>query len=249
MPHLLNVQSLSYRYGDRVAVDDIEFHIDSGEAFGLLGPNGAGKTTTISCLAGLRTPSTGQLTMNGAPFAPAETGADRARIGVVPQELAIYDKLTAEENLALFAGLLGLAKAEVASAVERQLEFAGLADRRKDRVETFSGGMKRRLNLAVGLIHEPALVLLDEPTVGVDPQSRSHLFESLIRLKEQGTSILYTTHYMEEADRLCDRVAIMCDGKIAATGTRQQLASAAGNDSADLETIFLQLTGRSLRDE
>lgn len=245
---LLHVQGLTYRYGNRVAVDDIEFSIRPGEVFGLLGPNGAGKTTTISCIAGLLSQYEGRMTFDGNHFQPHADQADRFRMGVVPQDLAIYEHLSAKQNLRLFAKLLGFKGTDVDVAVDRQLHVAGLADRCDDRVSKYSGGMKRRLNLAIGLLHAPPLIMLDEPTVGVDPQSRAHLFSSLRDLKSQGTAILYTTHYMEEADRLCDRIAIMCDGRIAAIGTRDALAKAADDPDADLEKIFLNLTGRSLRD-
>jgi ABC-2 type transport system ATP-binding protein len=170
-------------------------------------------------------------------------------LGTVPQELAIYENLNAAENLELFGGLVGLRGAELKESIGNQLALAGLEDRKRDLVKTYSGGMKRRLNLACGLLHNPPLVLLDEPTVGVDPQSRNHLFESLQRLRESGTSLLYTTHYMEEAERLCDRVAIMNEGQVIAIGTPSRLGEQVGVPGADLETIFLKMTGRSLRDE
>ena len=186
---------------------------------------------------------------NGQAFAPAIEAKDRLQLGFVPQELAIYPNLTAEENLDFFAKLSGVPAAQRKQVIEKNLELAGLTDRRKDLVSTFSGGMQRRLNLACGLVHSPALILLDEPTVGVDPQSRNHIFETLMRLRAEGHSLIYTTHYMEEAQRLCDRIAVMHDGVIAAVGTHQELAIASGNKDANLEAIFLQLTGRSLRDE
>lgn len=189
------------------------------------------------------------MTFDGVPFAPAKSAQDRGRLGLVPQELAIYPNLTAAENLRFFAQLGGVKKAELAGTVERSLDLAGLEDRRNDLVSTFSGGMQRRLNLAVGLVHSPDLLLLDEPTVGVDPQSRNHLFETLARLKSEGMSLLYTTHYMEEAERLCDRVAIMNEGAVIAAGTASELAQQIGQTDANLEEVFLHLTGRKLRDE
>lgn len=246
---LLRIRGLTYRYGDRTAVNAIDFEIRPGEIFGLLGPNGAGKTTTIACIAGLLGRFEGEMEFRGQPFDPHNRLADRSLIGVVPQELALYESLSARQNLRLFAGLVGLSKADSVSSIHAQLDLAGLSDRADDRIANYSGGMKRRLNLAVGLLHSPPLIMLDEPTVGVDPQSRAHLFESLLELKTRGTTILYTTHYMEEAQRLCDRIAIMCDGRIMAIGSQSELAVAAGDPDGNLEQIFLNLTGRSLRDE
>jgi ABC-2 type transport system ATP-binding protein len=246
---LLEVEDLAYAYGERHAVDGASFTIRRGEIFGLLGPNGAGKTTTISCIAGLKRRFTGALRFGGAPFQPADRGEDRARLGSVPQELALYGDLTARENLDFFGRMSGLDGAGLAAAVERGLALAGLADRADDRVESFSGGMKRRLNLAAGDLHEPELLLLDEPTAGVDPQSRNHLYDSLEELRRGGRTLLYTTHYMEEAQRLCDRLAILDAGKVIAQGTSAEIAAAAGLPGGDLEQVFLRLTGRKLRDE
>lgn len=246
---LLSIQQLSYSFGNRKAVKDVSFEVKQGEIFGLLGANGAGKTTTISCIAGLRKDWTGQMLFNGQQFSPAVQANDRLRLGYVPQELAIYPNLTAEENLRFFAKLSRVSSSEIKQVVASNLELAGLTDRRRDLVSSFSGGMQRRLNLACGLVHSPALILLDEPTVGVDPQSRNHIFETLMRLRSQGHSLIYTTHYMEEAQRLCDRIAIMHEGNIVAIGTHEELALSIGDRQANLEQVFLQLTGRSLRDE
>jgi len=246
---LLSIQQLRYSFGSRVAVKDVSLNVRQGEVFGLLGANGAGKTTTISCIAGLLKDWTGRMLFNGQQFAPAVHAHDRLQLGYVPQELAIYPNLTAEENLKFFAKLSRVPSSEMKQVVASNLELAGLSDRRRDLVATFSGGMQRRLNLACGLVHSPALILLDEPTVGVDPQSRNHIFETLMRLRAQGHSLIYTTHYMEEAQRLCDRIAIMHDGTIVAVGTHEELALSIGDRQANLEQVFLQLTGRSLRDE
>ncbi len=246
---LLEVRDLAYSYGDREAVCGVSFEIRRGEIFGLLGPNGAGKTTTIACIAGLRRPSRGSLLLHGEPFEPALRGAHRGHLGLVPQEVALYEELTARENLEFFGSLTGLGGKALGEAVDRGLALAGLADRARDRVAAYSGGMKRRLNLAAGDLHGPDLLLLDEPTVGVDPQSRSHLFESLRALAGGGRTLLYTTHYMEEAQRLCDRLAILDHGKVLGMGTAAELAQAAGLPGADLEAVFLQMTGRRLRDE
>lgn len=246
---LLSVRALRYRYGDRTAVESAEFDVKQGECFGLLGPNGAGKTTTISCIAGLLADWQGKMLFQGHEFRPAAEANDRKKLGYVPQEIALYQNLTARENLVFFAKLGGVAKAGIEKAVNENLQLAGLQDRKNDLVSTFSGGMQRRLNLAAGLMHSPQLVLLDEPTVGVDPQSRNHLFETLLQIKQAGCSLLYTTHYMEEAQRLCDRIAIMNEGKIVAIGTQTELAASINQPEANLEQVFLQLTGRSLRDE
>lgn len=249
MAALLQIDALGYRYGERQAVRAAKFECRSGEILGLLGPNGAGKTTLLSCIAGLLGDYTGAMTFAGRAFCPAVDAQARARLGLVPQELAVYDDLSARENLQFFARLQGVPKVRIPDAVQRALALAGLAERADDRVRTFSGGMKRRLNLAVGDLHEPELLLLDEPTVGVDPQSRNHLFESLQDLRRAGRTLIYTSHYMEEVQRLCDRVAVMNDGAVIAVGTPGELAVHAGTPGADLERVFLTLTGRSLRDE
>ncbi len=246
-PSLLAVDGLTYAYGARLAVDHIAFDVRRGEVFGLLGPNGAGKTTAIACLSGLQRPAGGTLTFDGAPFDPVERPADRARLGLVPQSLAVYDDLTALENLVFFAEMLGVEDPREAAVAG--LALAGLQERSRERVRTFSGGMKRRLNLAAGLVHRPELTLLDEPTVGVDPQSRHHIFEALETLKAKGHSMLYTSHSMDEVERLCDRVAIMDTGRLLDTGTPAELAERAGLPGADLEATFLELTGHRLRDE
>ncbi|MBK6941865.1 MAG: ABC transporter ATP-binding protein [Planctomycetes bacterium] len=248
METLLQVSDLLVRYGDRVAVGAISFDIGRGEILGLLGPNGAGKTSTISCISGLREPDGGRFAFDGAAFSPNSDANARARIGLVPQSLALYDELSADENLLFFARIAGLGRADARIAADRGLELSGLTDRRRDRVSTFSGGMKRRLNLAAGDLHQPALLVLDEPTVGVDPQSRQHIFDALERLKAEGRSLLYTTHYMEEAERLCDRIAIMDEGRILDVGPATALAERAGLPGANLETVFLKLTGKQLRD-
>lgn len=246
---LLEVSHLGYSYQERVAVAGVSFEIHTGEIFGLLGPNGAGKTTTISCVSGHLQKYTGSMTVRGELYQPSKNAAHRRLIGLVPQEIAVYETMTAEENLVLFAKLSGVPSVQVAQTVDQMLEFAGLVDRRKDFVKNFSGGMKRRLNLVCGMVHSPPLVLMDEPTVGVDPQSRNHLFDSIIKLRDQRVAVLYTTHYMEEAERLCDRIAIMNNGSILAIGTASELKSLANSPDETLENAFLHLTGRSLRDD
>lgn len=296
---MIRVDDLRKSYGSLNAVDGVSFEIQYGETFGLLGPNGAGKSTTIHMMVGALRPDGGAVSIEGAtdPTRPQV----RARIGVAPQALSLYDELSADENLAFFARLYGLHGVRLRARVDHALQFAGLSDRRHDRVKTFSGGMQRRLNLAVAVVHEPKVLFLDEPTVGVDPQSRNYLFDNIESLKRDGCTILYTTHYMEEAQRLCDRVAIMDHGRILALDTVEGLISRYGGKSvvtaqlqrppatpaalpgrlegtslrieserpleeiaaltasgvaftslaikrADLETVFLSLTGRTLRD-
>jgi ABC-2 type transport system ATP-binding protein len=247
---MLDVSHLRKTYGDLVAVDDVSFTLERGQLLGLLGPNGAGKTTTVSMISGLVTPERGEVRIAGAVLI-GDTDPQKRRIGLVPQDVALYDELTAMANLRFFAALFGLSGAAAGAAIHSALTLVGLADRAGDRVATFSGGMKRRLNLAAGLLHDPDIILLDEPTVGVDPQSRNAIFDNLEELKRRGKALLYTTHYMEEAERLADRVVIIDHGKVVANdtveGLRRTLVTATGT-AASLEDVFLSLTGRSLRD-
>ena len=210
-----------------MAVDDLDLDVQPGEVLGLLGPNGAGKTTTLHMAAGLLAPDAGRVMVAGGAAADADV---RRRIGIAPQALAVYDLLTADENLRFFADLYAVPRAEVSGRVDWALHFVGLTDRRRDRVETFSGGMKRRLNIAAALVHAPDVVLLDEPTVGVDPQSRNAIFDSILALKAQGLAVVYSTHYMEEAVRLCDRVAIIDHGRLLAVDTVAGLIAAHGGE-------------------
>jgi ABC-2 type transport system ATP-binding protein len=218
---MIQVSGLRKAYGQIVAVDGVSFDIRKGETFGLLGPNGAGKTTAIHLLTGALRPDAGTVTVNGT--ADPTRLEVRRQVGLAPQALALYDELTGEENLTFFGRLYGLAGARLRERVGRGLEFAGLTERRADRTKTYSGGMKRRLNLACALVHDPAAVFLDEPTAGVDPQSRNHLFDAIEALAREGRTILYTTHYIEEAERLCDRVAIMDHGRVLALDTVEGL--------------------------
>jgi ABC-2 type transport system ATP-binding protein len=297
--HVIRAQALQKRFGDLEAVAGISFEIVQGEIFGLLGPNGAGKTTTINMLIGALQPDGGSVRIDGGgdPTDPAV----RRKIGNAPQALALYDELTGEENLQFFGRLYGLSGGALKQRIEQMLELVGLADRRHDRVGKYSGGMKRRLNLACALVHDPALLLLDEPTVGVDPQSRNLIFDRIESLKREGRTVVYTTHYMEEAERLCDRIAIIDHGRILALDHLEGLLREHGGhsvvtavldgalpdsaqlpgtlnegelrfesdqplkevarlssrglnfrtlhiDRPDLEGVFLNLTGRSLRD-
>lgn len=224
---VLEVEGLRKRYGDIEAVRGVSFHIAQGETYGLLGPNGAGKTTTISMICGLRSRDAGEVRLDGQPIDIGAVSA-KAGIGLVPQELAIYPDLSARENLAFFGGLQGMSGATLRSRIDEVLDIVGLADRAKERTDKFSGGMQRRLNIAIGLLHRPRLLLLDEPTVGVDPQSRNAILESIAALGREGMAILYTTHYMEEAERLCDRVGIIDAGEIKAEGTQRELTALVG---------------------
>jgi ABC-2 type transport system ATP-binding protein len=234
---MLTLDRVSKRYGAVVAVDGLTLEVRRGEVLGLLGPNGAGKSTTVALGVGLLAPDEGRVVVEGLgdPREPAV----RARLGVAPQSLALYDLLTAEENLRFFGTIYGLAGSALESRVQAGLALAGLEDRARSRVETYSGGMKRRLNLAAALVHDPQLILLDEPTVGVDPQSRNALFDAIEALHRDGRTIIYTTHYMEEAERLCDRIAIVDGGRLLALGTLDELLAAHGG----LPTLVAQ-TGR-----
>lgn len=222
MEPVLRCRGLEKRFGDIHAVVDVGFEIAPGETYGLLGPNGAGKTTSISMIAGLLAPDAGEITVLGERMTPRALRA-KAAVGLVPQDLAIYPDLTARENLRFFARLQGLGWNEVQQRGDEILEVIGLADRADDRASTFSGGMKRRLNIGIGLLHEPKLLILDEPTVGVDPQSRNAILESVESLATEGLAVLYTTHYMEEAERLCDRIAIVDQGRVVDEGSRRDL--------------------------
>ena len=214
-------------FGDLTAVDGVSLTISAGETFGLLGPNGAGKTTAISMICGLLRPDEGSVTVAGEPITTTSTRG-RSAIGLVPQDLAIYPDLTGEENLKFFGRLYGMTGAPLASRVGEVLDLVGLAERKDDHSKEYSGGMKRRLNIGIGLLHKPQLLVLDEPTVGVDPQSRNAILESVENLSTEGMAVLYTTHYMEEAERLCDRVAIIDEGTVQAEGTRRELVSLVG---------------------
>jgi ABC-2 type transport system ATP-binding protein len=251
MTTMLEVTHLRKAYGKILAVHDVSFAVKPGELVGLLGPNGAGKTTTVSMIAGLVKPDDGDVRIAGEPL-EGDTDPKKRRIGLVPQDLALYDELSARANLRFFGALYSLRGTALDSAIASSLELVGLADRARDRVGTFSGGMKRRLNLAAGLLHDPDILLLDEPTVGVDPQSRNAIFTNLEELKRRGKALLYTTHYMEEAERLADRIVVIDHGRVIAddtvSGMRMRVPAGAGGGAASLEEVFLALTGRSLRD-
>ena len=224
---VLECHGIKKRFGDLVAVNDVGFHIAPGETYGLLGPNGAGKTTTISIIAGLLERDGGHVTIAGMPMDTEETTA-KANVGLVPQDLAIYPDLDARENLRFFGRLYGMRGAALGQRVDEVLDIIELRDRSDDRVDEYSGGMKRRLNIGIGLLHSPKLLVLDEPTVGVDPQSRNAILESVERLGEEGMAVLYTTHYMEEAERLCDRIGIIDHGELKAEGSQRDLVQMVG---------------------
>lgn len=233
---MIEVRDLHKEYGDLVAVNGVSFTAEGGAIFGLLGPNGAGKTTTIGCVSGLLTPTAGGVRVSGHSVL-TEPRRAREELGVVPQEIALYEDLSARENLAYWGEAYGLRGQEREARVNEVLELVGLAGRADDVVEEFSGGMKRRLNFGCGIVHRPGVLLLDEPTVGVDPQSRVRLLDLVREQADAGTCVLYTTHYMEEAQQLCDRIAIIDHGEIIAEGTLDQLRSMLG------ERDILRLAG------
>jgi len=284
---MLLFDHVSKSFGDLRAVDDLSFELEAGEVFGLLGPNGAGKTTAINMAVGLLEPDEGVVRFAGETFDRDPREAEnRQALGLAPQSIALYEEISSADNLRFFGRLHGLKGSDLEERVAACLDFADLTDVRKKAVSKYSGGMKRRLNLAVAIIHDPDLVLLDEPTVGVDPQSRNAIFDRVEQLRDDGKQIVYTTHYMEEAQRLCDRVAIMDRGRLMALDTVRALIEAHGGPGKlavqtgdkesihdttdplgtlaelqeretvehfqyrppDLETVFLNLTGRALRD-
>lgn len=281
---MLKIENIRKSYGPTRAVDDLSLSLNPGEILGLLGPNGAGKSTTVNIACGLLEPDAGSVELEGLG-SPTKPHVRRA-LGVAPQELALYEEFTGAENVALFANLFGYSGTVLRERVRSSLEFVGLWDRACDQARSYSGGMKRRLNLAMAVVHEPKLLLLDEPTVGVDPQSRNAILDNVLELKRRGITVIYTTHYMEEAQKICDRVAIVDHGRLQAIDTVDALIRKHGGRTAivlegdgrpqriecddpvaelsrlqsagklrdfrverpSLETVFLHLTGRTLRD-
>jgi len=233
---MITVERLRRSFGDLVAVDDVSFEVRDGEILGLLGPNGAGKTTTLCMISGVLKPDSGRVLVDGRDIWLEPTVVKR-HLGVVPQEVAVYEDLTARDNLSFWGSLYGLSGRELKERVDEGLTRVGLADRAGDRVKGFSGGMKRRLNLCMGLLHRPRFLLLDEPTVGIDPQARLNILEVIRGVAAGGTTVLYTTHYMEEAQELCDRIAIIDHGRILTVGTLDELTRLAG------EAEVLRLAG------
>ncbi|MEO8555138.1 MAG: ABC transporter ATP-binding protein [Actinomycetota bacterium] len=224
---MLDAVHLTRRFGDRVAVDDVTFHVAHGETYGLLGPNGAGKTTTIRLVCGLLSAHGGEVTVAGMPVSTTAPKS-KAQIGYVPQDVSLYPDLTARENLTFFGRLYRMSGTGLRHRVDEVLELIDLSDRGNDRVESYSGGMKRRLNIGASLLHRPNLLVLDEPTVGVDPQSRHAILESIRALGSSGLAVVYTTHYMEEAEKLCDRIGIIDHGHLIAEGTSRELVAQVG---------------------
>ena len=236
MSNILEVQNLVKNYGDFQAVKGVSFNIEEGEIFSLLGPNGAGKTTTISMLSTLYTPTSGDAVIGGHSVAK-DPMAVRGVIGVVPQDLALYEDLTARENLVFWGQMYNLSGKALHARVDEVLEQIGLIDKAKDRVKTYSGGMKRRVNIGVGLLHKPRLLFMDEPTVGIDPQSRRAILDTVKDLNKQGMTLLYTTHYMEEAEELSNRVGIIDHGELIAIGSQKELTQQVGQS----ETLILHI--------
>jgi len=248
---MLEATDLWKSYGETAAVAGISLRAAAGQIVGLLGPNGAGKTTTVSMITGLTAPDRGSVHVDGMALGETANEAKR-KLGLVPQEIALYEELGAEANLRLMGALYGIEGKLLDERVDAALALVGLADRAGDKPSTFSGGMKRRLNIACALVHDPDVLLLDEPTVGVDPQSRNAIFENLESLRDRGKALVYTTHYMEEAERLCDYIVIVDHGKVVASDTRENLlklgTAPVAPKGPSLESVFLQLTGRALRD-
>lgn len=246
-PVVLACRDLRKRFGDRHAVDGVSFSVHAGEVYGLVGPNGAGKTTTIRMVCGILSPDSGAVLVEGQSVTGPRSRRARASLGYVPQGLALFPDLTLLENLRFWTRLYGMSRRESRKRMAGVLELTGLTARAGDRVAECSGGMQRRLNMAVALLHRPRLLVLDEPTVGVDPQSRRALLDTLGHLRDQGTAVLYTSHYMEEVERLCDRVGVLDGGRLVTEGPPGDLLAVhAGTD--DLEALFLELTGTGLRD-
>jgi len=227
--NLVTFREVVKKYDTTITVNHLSFNIDKGEIFGLLGPNGAGKSTTIHMLSGLLSPSGGDILVDGFSIRrqPIEV---KKRIGLVPQELAIYETLTARENVAFFAKLYGLRGSLLRDRVDEALQFVGLLDKAKDKPSTFSGGMKRRLNIACAIMHRPKLIIMDEPTVGIDPQSRNHILDSVRELNKLGSTVIYTSHYMEEVEAICTRIGILDQGKLIACGTKDELKRQVGQE-------------------
>jgi ABC-2 type transport system ATP-binding protein len=240
---LIRVDDLKKTYGQNVAVDGISFQAAKGEIFGLLGPNGAGKTTTISIISGLLEATTGTVMVDGRAMSPTASGVKKS-MGVVPQEIALYEELSARENLRFWGGLYDMSGSRLTQRVAEVLDLVGLADRAGDAVKTYSGGMKRRLNLGLGLVHEPGLLLLDEPTVGVDPQARLSILDVIRAAAREGTTVLYTTHYMQEAEELCHRLAILDHGKILAEGSVDELKKMVGE--GEVVTVHGNFTAQQM---
>lgn len=247
---ILKLNGLSKKFDGRTVVDHISLDIKEGEIFGLLGPNGAGKSTTLNMVCSLLKPTSGSIEAFGMN-ASGNMKKIKSRIGYIPQDLAIHGNLKAWENVELFTSLYGVRGKTLKSAIDESLEFVGLLDKRNNYAKTFSGGMKRRLNIACAIGHKPDLMIFDEPTVGIDPQSRNFILEKIKEANSKGVTVIYTSHYMEEVEAICSRIAIMDNGKIIAMGTRDELVrlvTSDANSNITLEEVFLTLTGKKLRD-
>lgn len=247
---VIELNGLTKKYGNKTVVDHLTLSIEKGEIFGLLGPNGAGKSTTMNMICSITKPTMGEIHMFGYDT-KKDMNKVKAKLGYIPQELAIHGNLKAWENVELFTSMYGIKKMELKKAVEESLRFVGLEDKREGFAKNFSGGMKRRLNIACALGHKPELLLFDEPTVGIDPQSRNFILEKIKESNENGATVIYTSHYMEEIEAICTRIGIMDNGKIIAIGTKDELVKMVSDCNADamsLEEVFLTLTGKKLRD-
>ena len=250
MGTILKTKDLTKKYDNRVVVDNLNISIEEGEIFGLLGPNGAGKSTTMNMICGIVKPTLGSVEFHGKDF-------DKHRkeliveLGYIPQELAIHGNLKAWENVELFTSLYGIRGAELKKRIDESLEYVGLLEKKNDYAKTFSGGMKRRLNIACAIGHHPDLLIFDEPTVGIDPQSRNFILEKIRESNKNGATVIYTSHYMEEVEAICTRIAIMDNGKVIATGTSEELKKMVVDDTSSitLEEVFLTLTGKKLSAE
>lgn len=250
MKTVVKLDGLIKKYDNRAVVDGLSLEIREGEIFGLLGPNGAGKSTTMNMICSLLKPTAGKIELFGHDIR-TENSKVKPMIGYIPQDLAIYGNLKAWENVELFTSLYGIKGQKLKDEIDRSLEFVGLSDKRDSFAKTFSGGMKRRLNIACALGHRPKLLIFDEPTVGIDPQSRNFILEKIKDVNRDGTTVIYTSHYMEEVEAICTRVAIMDNGKIVAIGTTEELKNMVRKtpgEDVSLEEVFLTLTGKKLRD-
>lgn len=250
MNTVVKLDGLIKKYDNKPVVDGLTLDIKEGEIFGLLGPNGAGKSTTMNMICSLLKPTSGNIELFGMDI-KKDVNKIKPLIGYIPQDLAIYGNLKAWENVELFTSLYDVKGAELKKAIEDSLEFVELTDRRNSYAKTFSGGMKRRLNIACALGHKPKLLIFDEPTVGIDPQSRNFILEKIKKANSNGTTVIYTSHYMEEVEAICTRVAIMDNGKIVAIGTKDELKNMvrkSPDEDISLEQVFLTLTGKTLRD-
>ena len=249
MEVILRTKDLTKKYDNRIVVDNLNLEIRKGEIFGLLGPNGAGKSTTMNMICNIVRPTLGSVEFLGKDMKKNSRELLR-RLGFIPQDLAIHNKLKAWENVELFTSLYGIKGAELKKVIDESLDYVGLLEKRNEYAGKFSGGMKRRLNIACAIGHHPDLLIFDEPTVGIDPQSRNFILDKIKESNKNGTTVIYTSHYMEEVEAICTRIAIMDNGKIIASGTSEELKKLVVDDTSSitLEEVFLTLTGKKLRD-